>query len=178
VKDRYRLFRRGKIYYAQDNLSGQQKSLRTALRDEAQRLLHAQSEAARNPLLNLAMARVYLTAHGPALAKRVWADVMAEFILRGKQSTRDRYERGFRNAAFNLIRQKPLLETGSEDFLQVIRAGGVFTNHCLRRMHNLALGLGWSVSPVLAPRLWPKTLVLPRFGGQVAGECVSWDART
>jgi hypothetical protein len=164
VKDRFRLFRRGKIYYAQDNLSGQQKSLRTTLRDEAQRLLHAQSEAARNPLLNLAMARVYLTAHDPALAKRVWADVMAEFSLRGKESSRTRYERAFRHAAFNLIRQKPLLETGSEDFLRVIRAGGVFTNHCLRRMHNLALGLGWIVTPVLAPRLWPKAEATPKRG--------------
>ena len=74
MKERYRLFRRGKIYCAQDNLSGQQKSLGTTHLEEARRLLHARSEAARNPLLNLAMVRVYLTAHDPALAKRVWAD--------------------------------------------------------------------------------------------------------
>lgn len=28
--------------------------------------------------------------------------------------------------------------------------------HYLRRLHNLAIGLGWLALPVLAPKLWPK----------------------
>jgi len=46
------------------------------------------------------------------------------------------------------IRYKPLFETTSEDLLSILRTGTVSTNHYLRRLHNLALGLGWLPWPV------------------------------
>jgi len=37
-----------------------------------------------------------------------------------------------------------------------LRGGSSSTNHYLRRLHNLAIGLGWLNWPILPPRLWPK----------------------
>jgi integrase len=48
------------------------------------------------------------------------------------------------------------VETRVEDFLAILNDGKVSVVHYLKRLHNLALGLGWLAFPVLAPRLWPK----------------------
>jgi integrase len=61
--------------------------------------------------------------------------------------------------AFNALRGVKLVETTAEDFLSILSGGKVSVAHYLKRLHNLALGLGWLAFPVLAPRLWPK----PRF---------------
>jgi hypothetical protein len=49
-----------------------------------------------------------------------------------------------------------LVETTAEDFLTIPSGGKVSVVHYLKRLHNLAVGLGWLAFPVLAPRLWPK----------------------
>ena len=38
----------------------------------------------------------------------------------------------------------------------MIKSGGVFTNHFLRCIHNLAQGLGWLPWPIIPPKLWPQ----------------------
>ena len=55
------------------------------------------------------------------------------------------------------IRDKPIIETNAADLLVALRSGTRCTNHYLRRLHNLALGLGWLNWPLLAPKMWPKT---------------------
>ncbi len=156
MKHRYRMFRRAGVFYVHNNETGKQESLRTKDEAEAEQLLHAKNHSSSSPHLNLAMAKVYLTAHDPRLVQRTWNDVMKQYSARGKESTRERNERGWRSTAFDPIRNKPLLETTSEDLLAVMAEKGAFTNHCLRRLHNLALGLGWLLAPVLTPKLWPK----------------------
>src|SRR6266581_8080501 len=47
-----------------------------------------------------------------------------------------------------------LVETTTEDFLNILKAGTSTTNHYLRRLHNLALGLGWILSPGLSAKQW------------------------
>jgi hypothetical protein len=56
--------------------------------------------------------------------------------------------------AFNRLHSVKLVETAAEDFLSLLNQGQVSACHYLKRHHNLALGLGWLVFPVLAPRLW------------------------
>ena len=124
MSDRYRLFRRSKIYYAQDNLSGRQESLRTRDPREAQRLLEAKNDAVKAPHLGLALAKAYLTAFDPQMGKRTWSQVMEQFKSNGKESTRARSERACDSKAFDLLRNKLLIETNSEDFLAVLRSGG------------------------------------------------------
>ena len=67
MRNRYRLFRRGGVYYAHDSLNGQQSSLRTKSANEANQLLQSKNQAARSPLLNRELGRIYLSASDPAL---------------------------------------------------------------------------------------------------------------
>jgi integrase len=46
--------------------------------------------------------------------------------------------------------------------LTILNGGSVSVLHYLKRLHNLALGLGWLAFPILAPRLWPKPQYKPK----------------
>jgi len=70
MRPKYRLFRRGHVYWCQDNDTGRQQSLRTKDRLLAERLLHARNEAQQQPLINLQIARAYLLASDPRIGVR------------------------------------------------------------------------------------------------------------
>ncbi len=162
MKNRYWLFKRGTIYYLEDTITGKQESLRTNDPKRAERLRLAKNEATGNRTLNLALARAYLGTHDPKMCKRVWSDVMEELSSHGLEVSQARCRQEMRSKPFDSIRKKPLVETNAEDFLEVLRSGTVSTNHYLRRLHNLAVGLGWLPWPILAPKLWPKIIVKPK----------------
>jgi integrase len=157
VQLKYRLYRRRNgVFYWQENDSSKQGTLRTAERREAERLLNAMNESHREPTLNLNLARAYLAAHDPKMAQRTWQAVMDEMATHGIPSTQARCARGFRSKAYHPIRNKSLVQTTGEDLLTVIHANGNCVAHYLRRLHNLALDLGWLPWPILAKRAWPK----------------------
>lgn len=156
MKAQFRLFRRGSRFYLEDCGTGRQTSLHTSSPKEAERLLAARNHSAQTPLLNLSLARAYLAGHDPAMMSRTWTTVMEQTSHHGRPATQERYQRAGRDKAFDLIRDKPLIQTTADDLLRVLRAGGRCTNHFLRRLHNLALGLGWILSPILHPKQWPK----------------------
>jgi integrase len=164
MKKFYRMFRRGNRYYVEHVETRQQTSLGTSNHAEALRLWSAKNEAIQAPVLNLALARTYLSAHDQRMIERTWADVIVEIVSRAKPKSRARYERAMRDQAFDLIRDRKLIETTAQDFLTVLRAGKKSTNHFLRRLHNLALGLGWLPTMVLAAKLWPKVMATERRG--------------
>ena len=62
-----------------------------------------------------------------------------------------------RDKAFDLIRNRKLMETASEHFLQVLNAGTISTNMFLRRLHNFAVGMHWLPWPVLPKLHWPAS---------------------
>jgi integrase len=157
VQLKYRMFRRHNgVFYWQDNESTKQGTLRTNERREAERLLNAMNESHREPTLNLNLARAYLAAHDPKMAKRTWQTVMDEMATHGIPTTQERCARGFRSKAYNSIRGKPLIQTTAEDLLKLFHTNGNCVRHYLRRLHNLALDLGWLPWPILAKRAWPK----------------------
>jgi integrase len=156
MKTKYTLFRRNGIYYSQDSATGQQKSLRTRDESEALKLIHASNEAHRQPVLNLQLARAYLTASDPAFVERTWQTVMDQLQARGKDSSRERYQNVFKSPAFDALRDKRLMETTADDFLAVFKDGKVSIVYFLKRLHNFALNLGWIAIPIAAPYLWPK----------------------
>jgi integrase len=156
MKTKYTLFLRHGIYYSQDSATGQQKSLRTRDESEAQRLVNARNEAYRQPVLNLHLARAYLSASDPAFLERTWQTVMDQLQARGKDSSRERYASVFLSAAFNGLRHKRLMETTADDFLAIFKDGKVSIVCFLKRLHNFALNLGWLAVPMVAPYLWPK----------------------
>jgi len=147
---------RNAIFYWQENDSSRQGTLRTTDRREAERLLNAMNESHREPTLNLNLARAYLAAHDPKMAQRTWQAVMDEMATHGIPTTRERCARGFRSKAYDPIRNKPLVQTTGADLLAIIHANGNCVAHYLRRLHNLALDLGWLPWPILAKRAWPK----------------------
>jgi integrase len=155
VKTRFILFRRGGIYYSEDTVSGKQYSLRTKDEGEALTLLHSKNEAHRQPGLNLQIARTYLTATDPEVARRTWQISMDEMTKTKTGSTLSRYQRAMEDEAFDIIRNLPILETNSAHFLKVLEAGSVATNVFLRRIHNFALDMNWLPWPVLAKKRWP-----------------------
>ena len=156
MKTKYTLFRRGETFYIQDRATGKQTSLRTKDETEARRLLEARNEAHRQPMLNLHLARAYLTASDPAFVERTWQTVMAQLQARGKDSSRQRYATVFKSSAFDGLRNKRLMETTTDDFLAMFKDGKVSILNFLKRLHNFAVNLGWLAVPIVAPYLWPK----------------------
>jgi hypothetical protein len=59
---------------------------------------------------------------------------------------------------FAALRDKKLVETTPDDLRRVLADSRTSTNHFLRCLHNLAVGLGWLPWPLIAPKLWPKAL--------------------
>jgi hypothetical protein len=155
MKTKYTLFRRGEVFYSQDTATGKQTSLRTKDETEARSLLNARNEAMRQPVLNLHLARAYLTASDPAFVERTWQIVMEQLQARGKESSRERYQNVFKSSAFDRLRHKKLLETTADDFFGVFKQGKVSIVYFLKRLHNFALSLGWIAIPIVAPYLCP-----------------------
>jgi len=156
MKQRFTLFRRAKVFYCEDTSTGQQISLRTNDESEARTLLHSKNEAVRQPVLNLQMARTYLSANDPEIAKRPWQAAMDEIAKAKTGPTLIRHHRAMADKAFDLIRALAIVETQPAHFFKALDAGSVSTNIFLRRIHNFALDLGWLPWPVLPKKRWPK----------------------
>src|SRR6266496_2305184 len=157
MKQRFRLYRRkGGIYYLHDSQSVKQTSLGTSERSEAVELFSARLQAHRQAHLNLQLARTYLAATDPMVAKRTWQVPMEELAKTKRGATLERWQYVIRDKAFDLIRNLPILETQAEHFLRVLQAGTISTNVFLRRIHNFALDLGWLPWPVVVKRQWPR----------------------
>lgn len=155
MKPRFTLFRRGQTYYCEDRSTGVQSSLRTKDQAEAHTLVHARNEAHRQPMLNLQIARTYLSAADPEASTRPWRVAMDEMARLKTGPTLRRHVCAMQDAAFERIRDLPILETQAAHFLRVLEAGGVSTNVFLRRLHNFALDMGWLPWPVLPKKRWP-----------------------
>jgi integrase len=159
------MFRRDNgVYYTEDNTTGKQASLHTKDETEAASLLHAKNEAQRQPVLNLHLARAYLSASDPAFVERTWSVVMAQLQVRGKESSRERFATAFKSPALDGLRNKKLLETTADDFFAVFKNAKPSTICFLKRLHHLALSAGWIALPIVAPNLWPKYKAKDRRG--------------
>ena len=154
---RYRLIYRGNrdAYYCFDTHTKKRESLGINDANEAQRLVEARNEAVRHVAMNLQIAQVYLQHSDPALATRTWQNVMGAMVPLKTGATQSRWVSAMRDRTFDLIRNRKLIETTSEQFLQVLNAGTISTNMFLRRLHNHATGMHWLPWPVLPKCRWP-----------------------
>ena len=173
MTQKFRLYRRGcnGRFYIEDNTTGKQESLGTSDKTEARRLLMAKNEADQQPAFNAQLARTYLAAGDPALAKRTWKEVMDAFVAARAQrceSTRDRYDQAFREPIVARFASRKLLDTRPEDILQLLKDGTVSTNMYFRRLHSFALTLGWLPWPILGYRQWPSRKYKTKRG-------ITWD---
>ena len=156
------MFRRGPIFYLEDRETGQQTSLRTKDESEARKLVQARNDSVNQPMLNMVMAKTFLSARDPKLVTRTWGDVMTLFCQRGKAPTRMRHERVVRTKPMQFLRSKTLIETTADDFFHAISIGTNSTVIFLQTLQNDALGMGWLPAPVLPKKRWPKMPKKPR----------------
>jgi integrase len=159
---RFRLVRReGPNFYAYDQATKKRKSLGTADRTEAQRLLFAQNAAHELGGPNLTIGRAYLQNLSLEMTDRTWAEVMAhkeaEYLRQGITPSLIRWRKVCRSAPFRLLQKRLLGETLPEHFLAVLhhQQAGPSTNAWLRLLHNYALDQGWLYAPVLLRKIWP-----------------------
>ena len=157
MKANYRLFKRGETYYIEDGETRKQKSLHTSDRIEAERMLAAKNELANKGQLALAVGQIYISAMNPEMLDRKWCDAMSIMVQRGGAATQDRTKRAFNHRAFDLIRNKIIIETTAMDFLAVLSAGKKATNHFLKLLQTMVINLGWLVGRIiLSKSCWPK----------------------
>jgi hypothetical protein len=69
------------VFYLKHKATGEQKSLKTSDKSEAQRILQAHNESKSQPHFNISLARVYLNGADPKLATRTWQEVMEQIIV-------------------------------------------------------------------------------------------------
>jgi hypothetical protein len=144
VNVKFRLFRRrGGVYYYENRDTRKQLSLGTKDKTEAVRLLHAQNEAQQNPVLNLQIARAYLAASDPAIAKRTWRYAAEELVKTKQGNNAIRWSRAIKDSALDGIQDLPLIETRPDQLLEALNKGTVSTNVFLRRIHNFAVAMSW-----------------------------------
>ena len=169
MSSRYWIFQRKGVFYYEDTFSRKQFSLRTRDRQEAETILGAKQEAARQPqLLNLQMARVYLSATDPAAVLRTWKDVIETILDTKKGETLRRWLVAAKDKGLAKLAKMKLLDTRSEHFLRVLTEGTVSTNVYLRRMHNFAMDMAWVPAPILPRRQWPAVRYAEKRG-------ITWD---
>ncbi len=175
----YRLFKKGNGYYfCEDRENGKQHSLRTKNEAEAVRLLNARNEAKLTPGFALHIAKAYLAAADPTVAKRKWRFVADELVQTKRGENAVRWQRALKDKALARILDLKLIETRAEHFLAAMKAGTVSTNVFLRRLHNFALGVGWVLAPVLPPKQWPAVVVWASRGIHPVRPCGLFYCRT
>jgi site-specific recombinase XerD len=159
MKQQFGLIRRPwGVFYLKNKISGEQTSLKTQDRAEAQRLLQARNDAESQPHFNLALARVYINGADPKLATRTWQEVMEHIVARKTDETRRRWEVAVKDRNFDCIRHLRVAETRAEHFDRALADRKVSTNVYLRRVHNHALGMEWLLKSVIPRLQWPKPI--------------------
>ena len=159
MKQQFGLIRRPwGVYYLKNKTTGEQTSLKTSDKAEAQRLLMARNDAQSQPQFNLALARVYINGADPKLATRTWQEVMDHIIERKTGETRLRWNTAAKDKNFDSIRNLRCAETRAEHFDKALKDGSVSTNVYLRRIHNHALNMEWLLKSVIPRPLWPRPI--------------------
>src|SRR5947208_248413 len=133
MSKRYRMFRRGRVFYVEDTLNGKQESLKTNDQDSALRLLHAKNEAHLQPALHVQIARAYLLAGDPNIATLTWQHIMDEAAKMKSGPTLLRWETAMRQPPLDVIRNLAVIDTRAEHFIKTLSSGTVSTNIYLRR---------------------------------------------
>jgi hypothetical protein len=171
VKPTHRLIRRAGIYYAFETATSKRESLGTRDKTEATQLLAAKMQSILQPVLNLRMAKVYLSASDPKALKRTWRDVLNCMVESKRGENRARWARMHRHAPLASLWKKIVIQTTAEDFVRCLNAGTVTTNKFLRVIRNFALDFGWLPHPLIPTRQWPAVIYgeIPKGARENAG---------
>lgn len=163
MKQQFGLIRRPwGIYYLKNKTTGEQTSLKTGDKREAERLLQAYNDTESQPHFNLALARVYMNGADPKLGTRTWQEVMQHILEKKTGETQRRWQVAIRDENFNCLRNLSVAETRPEHFDKALTDKKVSSNVYLRRIHNHALGMDWLLKPVIPRLQWPRPVFKPK----------------
>lgn len=158
MKSRFRLIRRGVrggTFYCIDSRTGKRTSLQTDDEGAALQIVNAKNQAERQPHLNLQLAKAYLAGSDSGMTTRTWTNAFTALIETKSGANRHRWETAAKDRAFDVIRNRVLVETEATHFLKVLKQGTVSTNVFLRRLHNFCVDMNWLLRPILPKRQWP-----------------------
>jgi hypothetical protein len=153
---------RGGMFYIEDTHTRKRESLGTKIRAEATALPHARNESIRQPQLNLQIAKAYLAGTDSGVSTRTWQDAFNAIIENKAGTTKERWQRGVRQKAFDLIHHQAIVETQAEHLFACLKAGTVSTNILLREPHNFCISMNWLAWPIIPNRLWPRIEYRPK----------------
>jgi hypothetical protein len=121
MQERYRIYQRGgKNFYAKDTKTGRTFSLNTSDVSEAKRLIMAKNQSTEQPCLNVAMARVYLSAQSPEFTKRTWGQLI-ELVAQGYEgATAVRWLKFAKSAPLKVLAGLPIYQTEAVHILAVL----------------------------------------------------------
>jgi integrase len=161
MSNRYRIYIRGKhsggkVWWIEDNQTGERESLRTKNKQDAQAILLLRNRPCELAAHHAQIARTHLLLSNPQDANRTWQYVMDAAAVKKTGNTKIRWERACSSKPFSHIRNLIVANTNSDDFNKVLNAGGNSANMYLRRLHNYALDMNWLLAPIIAKRAWPK----------------------
>jgi integrase len=158
MKRRYRLIcrgLRGGTYYCVDSKTGKRTSLGKISAEDAQEVIDAKNRAEKQPMLNLQIAKAYLSATDAATSSRTWAHALDTLTHTKKDANKKRWLTVAKDSALADLLPRVIIETTGEMLLNAIRRGSVSTNVFLRRLHNFCVDMNWLAWPLLPKRQWP-----------------------
>ena len=156
MKNRYRKFRRGSVWWIHDSQTNKQSSLKTKVKADACRLLDSMNQPYQSADFHIEMARAHLKQGDARRVTRTWQNVFDAIIEAKANKTKFRWQRAAKDKAFGSILNLVVVETTADDLFAVLKAGTVSTNVFLRRLHNFAFGMNWLLMPIIPKNAWPK----------------------
>ncbi|MFA7344920.1 MAG: hypothetical protein WC003_11500 [Terrimicrobiaceae bacterium] len=158
MKTHYRLIRRGRghgTFYCVNSKTGKRTSLGKANKEEARQIVDAKNQAERQPMLNLQLAKAYLTGSDSELSKRTWQHALETLTETKQSANKERWHRVAKDRALAQLLPKIIVETQAEHILKVLQLGTVSTNVFLRRLYNFCVDMNWLPWPLVPKRQWP-----------------------
>lgn len=146
---------RGGRFYCVDTKTNRRTSLNTSDPHAAEEIVRAKNEAAKQPALNLQLAKAYLSGADGTLSSRTWADALNQLIDTKNGATKDRWIRAGKDPAYQPLLPQILTDTSADLLLKVMKSGTVSTNIHLRRLHNFCVDMNYLPWPILPKRQWP-----------------------
>ncbi|MCK9590287.1 MAG: hypothetical protein M0Q93_13120 [Terrimicrobiaceae bacterium] len=138
-----------------DSKTGKRTSLGKASKEESRQIIDAKNQAERQPMLNLQLAKAYLTGSDSELSKRTWQHALETLTETKQSANKERWHRVAKDRALAQLLPKIIVETQAEQILKVLQLGTVSTNVFLRRLYNFCVDMNWLPWPLVPKRQWP-----------------------
>ena len=180
MKTRYRVIHRGRgngIFYCVDSKTGKRTSLGKSSKEESRQIVDAKNQAERQPMLNLQLAKAYLSGSNSEMSRRTWQHALETLTETKQSANKERWQRVAKDQALALLLPVVIVETQAELILKVLQLGTVSTNVFLRRLYNFCMDMNWLPWPLVPKRQWPsvrfqdkRAITAEEHGGIVAPE--------